>query len=144
MQRTKRPKTDEKRGAIMRSVKSKDTSAELLVRKFVHRLGYRYRLHAPDLPGKPDLVFRRSHRAIFVHGCFWHGHACARGARVPVANRAYWIAKIQGNRLRDRRTIRKLVKLGWKALVVWECELREFDKAAVRITRFLGPPAVDS
>ena len=94
--------TPEVRRRTMQAVKSENTGPELAVRCLAHRMGYRFRLHRKDLPGKPDLVFPRLHKAVFVHGCFWHGHDCARGARVPVQNRAYWTKKIAGNKGRDK------------------------------------------
>ncbi|HVZ60293.1 MAG TPA: DNA mismatch endonuclease Vsr, partial [Terriglobales bacterium] len=104
----------------MRAVKSRDTAPELVVRSLAHRMGYRFRLCRKDLPGCPDLVFPRLHKVIFVHGCFWHGHSCARGARVPKRNSAYWTTKISGNHSRDARNLRRLADGGWKSLVVWE------------------------
>jgi DNA mismatch endonuclease (patch repair protein) len=126
------------RSEVMRAVKSADTAPELLVRRIAHSLGLRFRLHRRDLPGNPDLVFPRLRKVVFVHGCFWHGHACARGARVPKANRAYWVAKVARNRTRDKRVRRELASLGWKSLVVWECELRAQQKIARRLARFLA------
>lgn len=107
----------------MRAVKSKDTTPEIQVRRFVHSLGYRYRLHRKDLPGKPDLVFPKLRKVIFVHGCFWHGHTCNRGARMPKTNVDYWSTKIDRNRSRDEEHLKSLSVLGWKTLVVWECRL---------------------
>ncbi|MGB8099042.1 MAG: very short patch repair endonuclease [Terracidiphilus sp.] len=130
---------DLKRSAIMRAVKSKDTGPELQVRRFVHCLGYRFRLHRKDLPGSPDLVLPRLRSAILVHGCFWHGHQCSRGARRPKKNAAYWRNKITGNVQRDVRNMQKLLSLGWKTLVVWECELRSKPEDTQRkIAAFLN------
>lgn len=125
------------RSAIMRAVKSRDTTPELLVRRLAHSLGFRFRLHRRDLPGNPDLTFPRIHRIIFVNGCFWHGHDCARGARIPKANRSYWTAKINRNRERDARTWKALHALGWKVLVVWECKTKDVDTLTRRIRKFL-------
>ena len=111
----------------MRAVKSSNTSPELAVRKAAHALGLRFRLQRTDLPGKPDLVFPSRRLAVFVHGCFWHGHDCARGSRVPKSNRAYWTAKIGRNRARDARVAAELQDLGWRACVLWECETRPRD-----------------
>src|SRR5205814_5907334 len=97
--------TPEQRSRIMRAVKGRDTAPEMTVRRIVHGMGYRYRLHRKDLPGKPDLVFPRDHKVIFVHGCFWHGHDCQRGARAPKMNADYWSTKIARNRNRDVQTI---------------------------------------
>ena len=107
----------------MRSVKSKDTKPEMAVRRFVHRLGYRFRLHCNALPGTPDLVFRRLRKVVFVHGCFWHGHGCARGNRMPKSNCDYWIAKIGGNRERDLLNRALLQAQGWGVYIAWECEI---------------------
>src|SRR5205823_11378482 len=117
--------TSEKRSAVMRRVRGRDTTPELAVRKALTRLGARYRLHRKDLPGKPDIVLPGRRLALFVHGCFWHGHDCARGARVPKQNRDYWLGKIERNRVRDARNGAAIEALGWRALVVWECELKD-------------------
>jgi DNA mismatch endonuclease (patch repair protein) len=127
----------EKRSWIMSRVKGKDTSAEIRVRSLTHRLGYRFRLHRKDLPGKPDLVFPSKKKVIFVHGCFWHGHACARGARIPKANRDYWIEKIRKNVERDQKNHTLLNSLGWKVLVIWECECKVDEVLVQTITNFL-------
>ena len=113
----------------MRRVKGRDTGPEREVRRLLWAAGFRYRLNRRDLPGRPDLALGSRRVAIFVHGCFWHGHDCARGARAPKANAAYWQAKIAGNRARDARVQDELRALGWRPLVVWECELK--DKAAL-------------
>ncbi len=109
----------------MRRVKAKDTAPELAVRRLLTRMGLRYRLHRADLPGKPDIVMPGRKLAIFVHGCFWHGHDCPRGARVPKANREYWEAKIGRNRARDIEHRAGLAVKGWRVLTVWECELKD-------------------
>ncbi len=121
----------------MRAVKGENTAPELIVRRLVHSLGYRYRLHRKDLPGKPDLVFPGRRKIIFVHGCFWHGHQCARGARVPKTNRDYWRKKIAGNVERDREHGYALEASGWKVLILWECELKVSDKLRARLISFL-------
>lgn len=131
-----------KRSEIMRRVHSTDTGPELLVRKLTHSLGFRYRLHRKNLPGKPDLVFPSKKKLIFVHGCFWHGHHCKRGNRVPKKNREYWIKKIQSNVVRDERHIKELVELGWSVLVIWECEIRDHTALKDRIVRFLNSGCV--
>ncbi len=107
----------------MQAVKSRDTAPEMVVRRLLHARGFRYRLHRRDLPGCPDLVFSRRRKVVFVHGCFWHGHSCARGARMPKANADYWTAKIDRNRLRDAKTTARLLSEGWDVLIVWECEI---------------------
>ncbi len=130
-------KTTEDRSRIMRAVKGRDTKPEMTVRRAVHAMGYRYRLHRKDLPGKPDLVFPTRHKIIFVHGCFWHGHDCARGARTPKTNRDYWVQKISRNRSRDADNLAKLEKLGWKMMIVWECELRDTNDLRKNLQYFL-------
>lgn len=121
----------------MRAVKGTDTAPELAVRRMVHAMGYRFRLHRADLPGKPDLVFPGLRRVIFVHGCFWHGHDCARGARMPKAHADYWSAKIGRNRTRDGAHLEALREDGWRALVIWECELKELARVKRRLAAFL-------
>jgi len=117
--------TPEQRSAVMRRVKAKDTAPEMKVRRALTRLGARYRLHRKDLPGAPDIVMPGRKLAIFVHGCFWHGHDCARGARVPKQNRDYWLAKVARNRERDAASRGALEAAGWRVLVLWECGLRD-------------------
>lgn len=129
--------TPELRSRIMRAVKGRDTGPKMLVRRLVFSMGYRYRLHRADLPGKPDLVFAGRHKVIFVHGCFWHGHDCSRGARQPKQNAEYWSAKINSNRGRDKANLAALNKLGWKTLIIWECELKEPVAVKCRIADFL-------
>jgi DNA mismatch endonuclease (patch repair protein) len=128
----------EVRRRTMQAVKSKDTAPELTVRRLAHRMGYRFRLHRKDLPGKPDLVFPGLHRVIFVHGCFWHGHDCERGARVPKANRDYWVQKIARNQARDRAARAALTGLGWRVTVLWECELSNVTRLHRRLRSLLG------
>ncbi len=127
----------ELRSRIMRAVKSSNTTPELLVRRLVHGLGYRFRLYRKDLPGRPDLILSRLRKTIFVNGCFWHGHDCARGARVPKRNRAYWQQKVASNRARDQKNLEKLAKAGWKSLVVWECATRDENDLKRRLSSFL-------
>lgn len=122
--------TSEKRSAVMRRVKGKNTSPELKVRKALTGLGVRYRLNRKDLPGSPDIVMAGRRLAIFVHGCFWHGHDCARGSRVPKANREYWTAKVARNVARDARTAAELAAAGWRVETIWECDLK--DAAALK------------
>ncbi|MBM3608658.1 MAG: DNA mismatch endonuclease Vsr [Alphaproteobacteria bacterium] len=113
------------RSAIMRAVPSRDTSAELAVRKLLRPIAPGYRLHRKDIPGKPDIAFIGAKRAIFVHGCFWHGHDCKRGARMPKSNAEYWRAKIARNIARDARHRAALAALGWRVLTIWECEIAQ-------------------
>jgi DNA mismatch endonuclease (patch repair protein) len=117
------------RSAVMRAVKSRDTRPELMLRNILRSIASGYRLHRADLPGKPDIVYGPRRLAIFMHGCFWHGHDCKRGARPPKENAAYWSAKIGRNRARDERNLVTLADQGWRALVVFECELK--DKAGL-------------
>jgi DNA mismatch endonuclease (patch repair protein) len=129
--------TAEQRSAVMRKVKSRDTAPERVVRRLLWRLGARYRLDRRDLPGRPDIALAGRKLAIFVHGCFWHGHDCARGARVPRANRDYWLGKIGKNRARDSETRAKLEALGWRVEVIWECELKNAAALEERLKRML-------
>ena len=117
--------TSPERSAVMRAVKSRDTGPERAVRKLLHEIAPGYRLHRADLPGSPDLAYGRRKLAIFVHGCFWHGHDCARGARAPRENAEYWTAKIARNRARDARALADLAALGWRTLVIYECALKD-------------------
>lgn len=126
-----------RRSWIMSRVRSENTGPERVVRSLAHRLGFRFALHRRDLPGSPDIVFPCRHRVIFVHGCFWHGHACARGNRLPVTHAAYWRTKIKKNRRRDARNNSRLRKLGWKVLSVWECQIADEKRVAVRVGEFL-------
>lgn len=122
----------------MARVKSRDTSPERAVRRLLRELGHPgYRLHRGDLPGRPDIAFVGRRRAIFVHGCFWHGHDCKRGARQPRTNADYWRAKIARNRARDEAAQAALGEAGWRIAVIWECELKAPDALAARLRRFL-------
>lgn len=136
--------TDPARSAVMRAVRSRDTKPEMTVRRAAHALGLRFRLHRKDLPGSPDLVFPSRKTAVFVHGCFWHGHDCARGARLPKTNADYWRAKIARNVARDARARGELEALGWRALTIWECELKDAQALAERLVGFLGKPGSHS
>jgi DNA mismatch endonuclease (patch repair protein) len=139
---TPAPSTDvftrEERSRVMRQVKGKNTKPEMTVRRLAHALGYRFRLHRKDLPGSPDLVFPGRRKVILVHGCFWHGHDCARGSRQPKQNADYWRAKIARNVERDRQAIAALGDQGWSVLTLWECELRDGDALSKRLTAFLN------
>ena len=123
----------------MSRIRGRDTQPELIVRRLVHGMGYRYRLYRRDLPGRPDLVFPGRRKVILVHGCFWHQHDCSRGRR-PSSNRTFWDAKLDRNVARDRENIGALEGLGWSVFVVWECETRDRDGLAARVSAFLGPP----
>lgn len=135
------PTTDvygpKKRSAVMRRVKGRDTGPEMTVRRALTRLGARYRLHRGDLPGKPDVVMAGRRLVIFVHGCFWHGHDCARGARVPKQNRDYWLGKVGRNRTRDAASREALVALGWRVETIWECELKDAAALEARLRALL-------
>lgn len=130
----------EQRSALMALVGPKDTKPEMIVRRLLHRAGYRYVLHAPDLPGRPDLVFRPRRKAIFVHGCFWHRHSGCRRATTPKTRREFWLAKFAANVERDARIAMELEAAGWDAVVVWECETSNPAALRDRLTGFLGPP----
>jgi DNA mismatch endonuclease (patch repair protein) len=125
------------RSRVMGRVRSKDTKPEMVVRQLTHGMGYRYRLHNKKLPGCPDLVFRRRHKVIFVHGCFWHRHRNCPLARLPKSRRDFWTPKLNANRKRDERNLRELTKAGWSTLVIWECEIGDADAVAWRIRNFL-------
>lgn len=123
----------------MSLVRSRDTSPEIRVRKLVHGLGYRYRLHSRELPGSPDLVFKSRRKVIFVHGCFWHRHDCPLGTRFPKSNVVFWRRKFAANTVRDRNNYDQLRMDDWSFLVVWECETKRtnLDALGTRITKFL-------
>lgn len=126
------------RSAVMRAVKSRDTAPELLVRRLLRPIRTGYRLNRTDIPGKPDIAFMGAKRAIFVHGCFWHGHDCKRGARQPRDNAEYWTAKIARNRARDSAHLATLEAAGWRVLTLWECETRDAAAVSARLREFLA------
>jgi DNA mismatch endonuclease (patch repair protein) len=122
----------------MQSVRQKDTGPELTIRRALHALGYRFRLHPKTLVGRPDLVFPSRKKVIFVHGCFWHGHGCPKG-RLPNSRLDYWGPKIAANKERDERTVNELERAGWHCFVVWQCETsKDIDLTVARIVAFLG------
>ncbi|SRR5579883_306759 len=125
------------RSRMMAAVRSKNTQPELIVRRMTHAMGFRYRLHDPSLPGKPDMTFPAKRKVIFVHGCFWHLHGCA-GSHLPRTNSKYWSPKLQRNKARDEEHTRALRAAGWKCLVIWECELRQIGRVHRRIASFLS------
>jgi len=127
----------ERRSENMRRIRSRDTSPEMIVRRLVHGMGYRYRLHAAKLPGKPDLVFTRLKRIIEVRGCFWHQHRGCIDSHVPKSRMEYWRPKLKTNQQRDRNNEKALRALGWNVLTIWECETTEPHALAERITAFL-------
>lgn|SRR5579875_3229334 len=129
--------TKAERSERMALIRSKDTKPELAIRSLIHRMGYRYRLHAKQLPGRPDLVFAGRSKIIFVHGCFWHLHQNCFNNRPPKSKQEYWKPKLDRNAKRDLEVRRKLQRLGWKVLVVWECELGNIERLAKRIKAFL-------
>jgi DNA mismatch endonuclease, patch repair protein len=127
------------RSNLMRKVRGKDTKPELIVRRLIHSMGHRYRLHVGNLPGRPDIVFTRKKRIVFVHGCFWHRHSAisCKFARLPKSRQEFWFPKLEANRLRDARNQRVLQRLGWKILVVWECQLGDKERLENKLNRFL-------
>ncbi|MBX7252582.1 MAG: very short patch repair endonuclease [Candidatus Promineofilum sp.] len=130
----------EKRSAVMRRVRSKDTKPELIVRRLAHKMGYRYRLHAKELPGRPDMVFSKRKKIVFVHGCMWHGHEGCPNNRRPHSRQEYWIPKLEGNKRRDVANMASLNEQGWDVLVIWECEVGNVVELAERLAGFLGKP----
>lgn len=130
-----------KRSEIMSKVRSRDTKPEMFVRKIVSSLGFRYRLHNRNLPGKPDLSNATRKKAIFVHGCFWHRHANCKMASVPASNKEYWKEKFRRNKLRDQAALDALKKMGWRPLVVWECEIRQPEKLKRKLEKYVGKEA---
>lgn len=132
----------EKRSEVMRRVKAKGTTPELKVRRALTALGARYRLNRKDLPGSPDIVLPGRRLAVFVHGCFWHGHDCPRGSRTPKANREYWTAKVARNVARDQRVAAELAAAGWRVETIWECDLKDSAALSERLRGLLAsqPP----
>jgi DNA mismatch endonuclease (patch repair protein) len=126
----------DERSRLMARVRSKDSAPEMTVRKMVHHMGFRYRLHQRSLPGCPDLVFRSRKKVIFVHGCFWHGHGCRAGRNRPASKRNYWENKLNRNAARDRSNAARLRRAGWKVLSIWECQVRK-ENLAGRLKTFL-------
>lgn len=129
--------TIEQRSNLMRRVRGKDTAPELIVRRLAHAAGYRFRLYRKDLPGKPDLCFPSRRKAIFVHGCFWHGHGCKIG-RLPKSRPEYWEPKIARNRERDTAAVAALAALGWRVLTIWQCQTKDREALRQRIVEFLS------
>jgi len=126
-----------RRSEIMSAIKSRDTTPEKLVRSIVHKMGFRFVLHSKHLPGTPDIVLPRHRKIILVHGCFWHMHSKCNRSKSPETNKDFWVAKQTANAARDKRTVSKLRRLGWRVLIVWQCELRTPEKLQARIERFL-------
>jgi DNA mismatch endonuclease, patch repair protein len=123
----------------MRAVKSKNTAPEILVRRAAYQLGMRFRIHRSGLPGRPDIVFPKYRAVVFVHGCFWHGHRGCQRAGLPKSNIVFWKEKIGRNRLRDRRAYADLIKLGWRVIVIWQCEIPNLDAALARLSSEMLP-----
>jgi len=124
----------------MAAIRGRDTGPEMIVRRVLSLMGYRYRLQGRALPGRPDLVFASRRAVVLVHGCYWHRHACHLGRVIPRTWHDFWRAKLEANAKRDRRTRARLRRLGWRVLVVWECQMRDADKLAMRLQRLLDPP----
>lgn len=131
--------TPEKRSRMMAGIKGKNTKSELVVRKLVYGMGFRYRLHRKDLPGSPDLVFSRLKKLIFVHGCFWHRHPGCRLAYTPKSNTQFWLDKLESNMRRDKLALTALDALGWEVLIVWECEVSDLAGLTRKMGLFLQP-----
>ena len=129
--------SQEKRSTIMSRIRGRDTKPEKIVRSVLHRLGFRFRLVAADLPGRPDIVLRRRRTVVFVNGCYWHGHDCAKGRSRAKANAAFWAKKIGDNVDRDRKNLATLSSQGWRVLVVWECETKDIDKFSSKLAEEL-------
>ena len=125
------------RSRIMARVKSKGMKPEMKVRRLLHSLGYRYRLHRADLPGQPDLVFPSRRKVVFVNGCFWHNHSGCSRVRIPAANRDYWLSKLNRNKARDKRNVALLKESGWAVMTVWECQLRDLTTPTEQLIAFL-------
>ena len=128
----------ERRSENMRRIRSQDTNPELALRSLIHRLGYRFRLHRKDLPGRPDIVFPGRRKVIFAHGCFWHQHSGCREGRIPSSRLEYWGPKLSRNKIRDAANQARLEEEGWQVLVVWECELKGGAALTKKLKRFLG------
>lgn len=131
------PLTQKERSAHMSRIRSRDTKVELIVRKLVWSLGYRYRLHRKELPGCPDMVFPGRKKDIFIHGCFWHRHDCKSGKRIPKSRVEFWTKKLEHNRVRDIDNQKLLVEMGWKVLVVWECEIKNVTELGNKVRCFM-------
>ncbi|MDI7267573.1 MAG: very short patch repair endonuclease [Myxococcota bacterium] len=127
-----------KRSWIMSRVRGQNTQPELIVRSSLHRRGHRFRLHVRELPGCPDIVLPRHRSVVFVHGCFWHGHKGCRLAALPTTRRLFWRTKFSGNARRDTLVVRRLRRLGWRVLIVWQCQTHDGERLAGRLSRFLA------
>lgn len=130
-------RTPESRSALMSRIRQRDTAPELVVRRLLHGMGYRFRLHRRDLPGTPDIVFPSRKLALFVHGCFWHGHGCSKG-RPPKSSTSYWSGKLSANKDRDARKQHELEAMGWRVETIWQCQLKDLSSLGERLTLLLG------
>ena len=130
--------TAEKRSEVMSRIRGKDTGPERMVRSMLHRAGYRFRLNVAELPGKPDIVLPKYGAIVMVHGCFWHQHKGCRDGRIPKNQRKFWKKKFERNIANDQRNIRKLRRLGWRVIVVWECQLKNPEKVLARLEKFIS------
>ena len=131
--------TPAQRRKCMSGIAGKNTAPEILVRRFLHRAGFRFRLHRADLPGKPDIVLPKYRAVVFVNGCFWHGHSgCKKGRTMPVSHRRFWLAKISGNKARDAKSRRQLRKLGWRIYNIWECRITREETLPTLAQKILG------
>jgi DNA mismatch endonuclease (patch repair protein) len=135
--------TPEQRSLNMARVKSRNTALEIQIRSLVHKLGYRFRLHRKDLPGTPDLIFPKRRSAVFINGCFWHGHNCSK-AKLPASNRIFWEAKIKKNVERDTRVVVQLAEKGWRVLTIWQCQTKDMNALQERLTIFLEGAEIKS
>ena len=136
-------RTPESRSALMSRIGGKNTAPELAVRGLLHALGYRFRLHRKDLPGTPDIVFPSRRKVVFVNGCFWHAHGCRIG-RPPKSRPGFWLPKLERNRIKDKRNIRALRRLGWLVLTIWQCQVRKPTQLRTKLIAFLGQPGKNS
>jgi DNA mismatch endonuclease, patch repair protein len=134
----------EPRRRVMAAIRGRDTGPEIAVRRMLHAMGYRYRVHRRDLPGHPDVTFPSRRKIVFVHGCFWHQHSGCKAAKVPRTRTQYWGPKLAKNMERDRRNLEALTNSGWAVTIVWECELAHPGDVAARLANFLGPPGIRS
>lgn len=130
-------RSPEQRTYIMQSVRSRDTGPELIVRSMLHRMGFRFSLHRKDLPGRPDIVLPKHKAVVFVHGCFWHGHGCAKG-KLPKSRLDFWGPKIQRNRNRDAESVKMLKAEGWRVLTVWQCQIKNANRLHKRLANFFA------
>lgn len=136
--------TKSKRSEVMSRIKGRNTKPELAVRSLLHRMGYRFRLHRADLPGKPDIVLPRYKTVIFVHGCFWHRHKDCRFAYTPKSRTDFWLNKLESNVIHDIQVKYDLEILGWRVITVWECELRELSQLSSKLNKSLRQTFMDS